>query len=269
MWTADPIRGEVLRIDPATRRVRARIPVPGEARVATGAGAVWALAGDLLYAGDQGPVRLLRIDPATNRVVARIPMRGPAGERFGPLDLQVDGDAVWVVGAAGALRVDPRRNVPDRFVPIAEPARGTVTDGDSVWVLTAAGRLRRLDALTGRVTSEVRVRAPVDARLFWGRDGTLTLIGANAIALLERANGRALWRTTLPGDIRYAIADGDVLWAQVSNDSAAPDQLVRLDAGSGRRLGHVDLPEPGVTGIARVGREVWVATPGGTIVVVR
>ena len=60
-----------------------------------------------------------------------------------------------------------------------------------------------------------------------------------------------------------------MLWAQVSNDSAAPDQLVRLDAGSGRRLGHVDLPEPGVTGIARVGREVWVATPGGRIVVVR
>ena len=116
---SDPRRG--LRIDPATPPRRARIPVSGEARVAAGAGAVWALAGDLLYAGDQGPVRLLRIDPATNRVVARIPMSGPAGKRFGPLDLQVDGDAVWVVGAAGALRVDPRRNVPDRFVPIAEP----------------------------------------------------------------------------------------------------------------------------------------------------
>jgi streptogramin lyase len=269
VWTADPISGEVLRIDPATRRVRARIPVPGEARVATGAGAVWVLAGDLLYAGDQGPVWLLRIDPATNRVVARVPLRSPAGKRFGPLDLQVDGGRVWVIGAAGALRIDPRRNAPDRFVPLAEPVRGTVPDGDRVWVLTAAGRLRELDARTGRVASEARVRTPADSRLFGGRRGTLTLISANAIALLERANGRAVWRTTLPGDIRYAIGDGDVLWVQVSRDSAGLDQLFRLDAGSGRRLGHVALPEPGVTGIARVGREVWVATPGGRIVVVR
>ena len=268
VWTADPIRGAVVRVDPATRRVRARIPVPGEARVAAGAGAVWALAGDLLYAGDKGPVRLLRIDPATNRVVARIPMRGPGGKRFGPLDLQVEGDAVWVVGVAGALRVDPRRNLPDRFVPIARPARGTVTDGDSVWVLTAGGRLRRLDSRTGRVTSDIRTAAPAGSRLFWGRDGTLALVGASQIALLERANGRLLWRTTLPGDIRYAFADGDVLWAQLSRDSAGPDQLVRLDAGSGRRLGHIDLPEPGVAGIAKVGREIWVATPGGRIVVV-
>jgi len=138
-----------------------------------------------------------------------------------------------------------------------------------VWVLTAGGSLQQLDAVTGRVTSEVRVRTPANSHLFWGRNGTLTLIGANEISLLERANGRALWRTTLPGDIRYAIADGDVVWAQVSRDSAGPDQLVRLDAASGRRLGHVALPEPGVTGIARVGGEVWVATPGGTIVVVR
>lgn len=80
--------------------------------------------------------------------------------------------------------------------------------------------------------------------------------------------GRALWRTALAGGVRFSIADGDVLWAQVSRDSAGPDQLFRLEAGSGR-LGHVALPEPGVTGIARVGREVWVATPGGRIVVVR
>lgn len=147
---------EDLRIDPATRRVRARIPVPGDARVATGAGAVWALAGDLLYAADQGPVRLLRIDPATNRVVARIPMRSPAGERFGPLDLQVDGTRC----------------------------------GSSAWP------------------------------------------------------GRALWRTALPGDVRFSIADGDVLWAQVSRDSAGPDQLFRLDAAPAAGSATSPCPSP-------------------------
>jgi hypothetical protein len=270
VWTADPIRGEVVRLDPGRHGVAARIPVGGDAVVATGAGAVWALAGDLLYAGDQGPVRLLRIDPARNRVVARIPMRTPAGEPFGPLELQVARGVVWVVGAAGALRIDPARNVPDRFVRLGDE-RGVVTDGDSVWVLTLGGRLRELDARTGRAVGEVRVPAVPDpgAHLFWGRPGTLTLVTANRIAVLERANGRRLWETALEGDVRHWVADDGALWVHVERAPAAPDRLVRLDAGSGRRTGEVDLPEPGVTGMAVVGGELWVATPGGKLVVVR
>ena len=272
VWTADPIRGEILRIDPGSRRVTARIPVHGEALVRTGAGAVWALAGDLLYGGDKGPVRLLRIDPATNRVTARIPMRTPAGDGFGPIDVQIEGHAVWIVGVDGALRIDPARNVADRFVRLTaggKAARGVVTDGDSVWVLGVDGRLRRLDAATGRTVSDVRVRAPAGSHLFGGRPGTLTLIGANAIALLEPDSGHVLWRSTVDGEIRYSIADGDALWIHVSREPDARDRLVRLDGDSGRRSGGVDLPEPGVAGMARVGREIWVATPGGEIVVVR
>ena len=54
-WAADPVRGEVLRIDPESREVTARVELGGgEVRVATGAGAVWALSGDLLTAGAQG-----------------------------------------------------------------------------------------------------------------------------------------------------------------------------------------------------------------------
>jgi PQQ-like domain len=269
VWTADPIRGQILRIDPATRRVAARIPVHAEAVVATGAGAVWALAGDLLYAGDKGPVRLLRIDPATNRIVTRIPMRTPAGAAFAPLELQIDQGVVWVVGATGALRIDPRRNVADRFVPLGESARGAVTDGDGVWVLALDGRLRRLDALSGRAAGKARVHTTADSHLFGGPPGTLTVIGGEEIALLDRPSGRTLWRKTLDGEIRYSIADDDVLWTVVSRAPAEPDRLVRLDADSGRRRGQVALPEPGVTGMAKVGRDVWVATPGGKIVVVR
>jgi hypothetical protein len=269
VWTADPIRGEILRIDPATRRVAARIPAHGEALVSTGTDAVWALAGDLQYGGDKGPVRLLRIDPASNRVIARIPMRTPSGDGFGPVDLQVDGGIVWVVGVAGALRIDPSRNVADRFVPFEEPTRGAVTDRDRVWVLAADGRLRQLDARSGRAVSTVRVRAPARSHLFPGPQGALTLIGAGDFALLEPASGRVVWRATLHGDIRRWMADGDALWAHVSRDSAGRDQLVRLDADSGRVDGQVDLPEPGVAGMAKVDRDIWLATPGGKIVVVR
>jgi sugar lactone lactonase YvrE len=269
VWTADPIREQILRIDPSTRRVVKRIPVHAEAVVATGAGAVWALAGDLLYSGDKGPVRLLRIDPATNRIVARIPLRAPAGGGFAPRELQVDQGAVWVVGATGALRIDPRRNVADRFVPLGESTRGAVAEGGGLWVLAFDGRLRRLDALSGRAVGGARVRTTGKSHLFGGPAGTLTVVGDDTIALLDRPSGRTLWRKTLDGEIRYSMADDDVLWTVVSRAPIEPDRLVRLDADSGRRRGQVALPEPGVSGMATVGRDVWVATPGGRIVVVR
>jgi hypothetical protein len=274
VWTADPIRGEILRIDPASRRVAARIPVAGEARVAAGAGAVWAIAGEQLFSGVRGPVRLLRIDPTTNRVVARIPMRTAAGDDFGPVDLQIDRGVVWVVGVAGALRVDPTRNAADRFVDLTDETgaetRGAVTAGDSVWALTVDGRLRQFDAATNRAVGEVHVRAQADSYLGWGPPGTLTLIGTDQIARLERASGHRLWATTLSGEIRYWTADDEFLWVgHVSRAPGGRDRLSRLDAESGRRSGHVDLPEPGVAGIAKVGRDIWVSTPGGKIVVVR
>jgi sugar lactone lactonase YvrE len=276
IWTADPIREEILRIDPVTRRVVARIPAGGEARVATGAGAVWAIAGDLLYGGDNGPVRLLRIDPATDAVVAQIPMRTPAGDRFAPVELQIQRGAVWAVGLDGALRIDPRRNAGDLYVPLAGKAgdpRGVVIDGDNIWVLTAAGRLRLYDASSGRATGEVRVDAPAPLYLFGGPPGMLTVLTAkNSLALLERASGEVVWRATLGDDIGWLLFDDGVLWVQytpASDEPGARDRLARLDALTGRRLGEVALPEPGVAGMAKAGRDLWVATPGGKIVVVR
>ena len=70
VWVADIASERLLRLDPRTRAVEARIPLGGEAWVDAAAGAVWALAGD----------RLLRIDPSSNRVVKSIPIarRTPA-----------------------------------------------------------------------------------------------------------------------------------------------------------------------------------------------
>ena len=269
VWAADPIREQVLRIDPASRRVVARIPVGGEARVAVGGGAVWAIAGDLLYGGDNGPVRLLRIDPRTNRAaVARVPLRTPNGDRFAPLELQVDrGGSVWAIGMEGALRIAPR----GRYVPLAGsagPPRGVVADGGSIWALTASGRLRLYDADTGRAAGTVRV--PPALRLLGGPPGLLTLLTAkNGIALIERATGRTVWETQLGDDIGRLLFDGGALWVQYATGPDEGGRLARLDVDGGRRLGDVALPDSGVAGMAKVGRDLWVATPGGTIIVVR
>ena len=123
-WAADPVRGEVLRIDPKSRKVTARVKLGlGEVQAVAGAGAVWALSGDLLTAGAQGAVEVARIDPRTNRVVARTPVRSPQGENLAPLSLMADRDHVWVIGAQGAMRIDPSTNARDRFVAygLADP----------------------------------------------------------------------------------------------------------------------------------------------------
>ena len=114
VWATDPVSSQVLRIDPRTRKVTAHIRLSGEVQAVAGAGAVWALSGDLLTAGAQGAVEVTRIDPHTNRVAARIPMRSPRGDNFAPLFITADDEHVWVIGAAGALRIDPATNVRDR-----------------------------------------------------------------------------------------------------------------------------------------------------------
>jgi len=88
VWVGSNDTSRVIRIDPETYRIRARISVaesPGLFSdlysVRVGAGAVWAARGDRA---------IVRIDPRTNRVVARILLPVP------PHDIAVHGDDVWV-----------------------------------------------------------------------------------------------------------------------------------------------------------------------------
>jgi len=276
VWSADPIHDDVLRIDPRTRRVIARIAVGGEARVAAGAGAVWVVAGDLQYGGAEGPVRLLRIDPRTNRVVAHIPMRTGTGARFVPVDVRIAGRTVWAVGLDGVLRVDPQTDSPDLHIALGTPAgdpRGIVITEEYVWALSAEGRLMRYDTRSGRPSGAQRVHAPVAAYLVGGPSGRLMLLlGRGGLALIDPSDGRIVWRVAAGKDIGWVHGREGDLWVQVlapESSDLAHDQLLRLDPESGRRRGAIELPATGVAGMADVGRDLWTATPGGAVTIIR
>ena len=280
-WFSDPVRGQVLRVDPKTRKVTARIDLAGtaagsrpsvpaappEVMAVAGAGAVWTLAGDLLTSGSQGPVTLVRIDPDTNRVSARIPVRSPQGENFAPLFPRIDGGYVWVMGAQGALRIDPRRNAADRFVRF-EAVRSAVAEGERVWTLTAEGRLRELDARTGEIVHEVAPDISDKEQLIPGPRGLLALAGDTSLRMLDH-DGKEVWRTDLGDVVRACDCDGDSLWASVSKAAPGPDRLVRLDADSGRPTGQVSLRDSDPVAIERVGDETWMLQSGGGVAVVR
>jgi hypothetical protein len=121
----------VLRIDPASARVTARIRVATEEPPAAGTDAVWVVCCGGDTAGSAG--RLVRIDPATSRVVATIPLHGlPDAVGAGP-------SGVWVRGALGPVwRIDPATNRVAATIKIPGglgAAAGRILVGrDGVWV---------------------------------------------------------------------------------------------------------------------------------------
>jgi hypothetical protein len=277
VWATDLSSGNVLRIDPKTRKVVARIPVVGGAGgispdmlVTAGPGTVWVLAGDLQNGGVEGPVRLMRIDPRRNRVVAGIPLTKPSGGTFSPQGVHVGEGVVWVIGTAGALQIDPASNTPQRYVPIGGAARGVVAAGDALWVLGLNGRLRQVDARTGRTVRTVRVPVTTGTFLAGGAPGPLMLVDHGHLSAFDPTNGRVLWRAPFEASLRLAAPGrNDTLWVFLDRTPERRDRLVRIDAGTGRRTGQVDVSEPGAAGLAQVGRDVWLASPDGRITVIR
>src|SRR6266511_3696607 len=98
VWLAEPFAEQVVRIDPANRRVVDRIPAGAATNLAVGQGAVWMVS-------SRG---LLRIDIGEQRVVAAV----PASELRLTLLVTTGGGAVWAAGWNSVARIDPGRVAP-------------------------------------------------------------------------------------------------------------------------------------------------------------
>ena len=61
---------------------------------------------------------------------------------------------------------------------------------------------------------------------------------------------------------------GDELWIHAVGD-ASPDRMLAFDLETGATRSATRLPEFGATGAARVGDELWVATPNGKVMVIK
>jgi hypothetical protein len=157
-------RNRLVRIDPVTRRVTARIPVRGSPfYVAARGDAVWVTGNsrphdDVLY----------RVDPRKERVVATIPL---PGYYAGPM--AADRRGLWLLASnrqatrRWLVRVNARNRVVRRTpLDVVDPAQVTVGQG-FVWLV--ALRLGRRDSLPGdvlrfdpranRVTARIKARA--------------------------------------------------------------------------------------------------------------
>jgi outer membrane protein assembly factor BamB len=263
VWLSETNHGQVLRVDPRTRRVIARIPVGSEVGLAVGKGSIWATPREAGVPGD-----LMRIDPRTNRVVARIPMRAPDGTPFGG-GFAVVARRVWVISGTSLLAIDPARNRPVRGVELggSYQVTGAFLRNGELWLTRGDQTITRFDATTGRRLGRLSWRAPAGGYVF-PFAGQVIEVASGSVALADPATGRPLWRTRLGTQVGGADVAGGRVYVMGQNGSGARDALWALDPRTGRVIGTLTVPVFGVVGSAAVGRDLWLLSAAGRAVVV-
>lgn len=173
VWVMTDKAGTLTRIDPATNKAVAEIPVaPGSYAVAFGDDAVWVTSTEQSV--------LTRVNAHTNVVEEVIPV-GPR-----PRFLAVGEGAVWTInqGDGSISRVDVKTNKVVATIEAGIPGNGgeiAVGDG-SVWVTSFEYPLTRIDASTNKVVQQ-----------FHGEGGDAVRVGLGSVWLsnLRAAN---VWR---------------------------------------------------------------------------
>jgi len=200
----------LVRIDPATDRITATIPIqPGH--VAANGDAVWVTGRGVLE----------RIDPATNAIVTEVVMPG------GVSAIAATSSDVWAVvieaSSGGTLvRVDQATNEIVAEIPLGPQVTGyqdqVLVGAGSVWVLGARWNETRNEEYGGDLirvdpsTNKIAARIPVD--------GFQMAVGEEAV-----------W-VKFPQDGVFDSADEIWLWTKVDMANDEPSPPFRLDAGT-------------------------------------
>jgi PQQ-like domain len=264
LWISDSVAGDVVRVDPDTRRVLARIPVGSAQNIATQA------VGDELWVRSQRDTVVQRIDPATNAVRARFQPRTPDGRMFASLEMVTAGTNVWAAGDEGALRLDPRTGAGLEVVgpPSRDSQALTIAVGDGhLWMLRTNGEIQRFDATTGASQGTLPPGLGGDFIAAYGRD--LIVAAGNTVVRLDGSTGRTLWERSI-GERLNAITEGDgLIWVHTTSAAGERDRVTAIAGDSGKTVTSAALDAFASTGMAVVGDELWVDTAAGETLVLR
>jgi putative pyrroloquinoline-quinone binding quinoprotein len=265
VWLSDTNAGDILRVDPRTRKVIKRIHVGSEAVLAASNGSMWAIPSQAGVAASP----LMRIDPRTNTIVARIPMRSPGtNEPFlGRFLLPGPGTRMWAIGGTGMLAIDTARGRPVREVDL--PGGFQIIDA-GIWagqlVITRADRsIVRYDGITGRRLGRVAWQAPNGFLIHYADKAVK--VGLKTVSLADPTTGKPLWRTRIGTELNQAdVLDGR-LFVEGSNGATSRDVLWELDVHTGRVIGSRTVPGFSVLNLFHVGHEIWMTTADGHVIV--
>ena len=275
VWAADIKNLDVLRVDPRTHEITARIHTGGDTNafggdpiLNSGAGAVWAVA---RAPSSDGGHRVLRIDPETNRVTARVTL--PARQAPIVYDLQIADGRPWVVTTAGAIEIDPATAQPSRFVAIDQPAgepgpMWAIIAGKELWILTRSSTIDRYDLGSGRRVASDPVPVAGAQGVVPTDEGPLYFRSVGVLTLVDDA-GKTDWQREVGNTTSPPFVMGGTVWVHASDTAAGRDSLVELDLRSGRPRSSTGLPEFGISGFTVVGDDLWLSNPSGHVMIVR
>ena len=225
VWVGDATDGTVTRIDPVTRKVVKTIGIGAPAiDLATGLGSVWAATG--------GFGTIVRIDAALGAVEDRIAL-GKASDPIVPAasSIGVGDGRVWVGAFRGLVRIDPLTGKIVRRIDLGDsPGLRLAVRNDAVWASIITRRAKRVDAISGQLTTEfysgVFVAAlAADREAVWLAGGD-----RGQLWKIDPVTGSTLL-TSSAGSGAYAIALGaGSVWI-----ASWPDRrLVRVDQATGQ-----------------------------------
>jgi streptogramin lyase len=257
LWISEFEDRQVVRLDPRTGRVLARVPLgEGAPRIAGDDRSVWAR-------GD----RLWRIDPRTNH--ATTPTGGPTGPELAVSD----GDA-WVnnrhyLSGESVDRITPTGDIVRR-IPFRLPAQVAV-GGRWLWVAGDDGTIARIDQRSGHTEHRWPRLAPggtdeATRTLFADARGAWVLSPQGQIIRLE--GDRVVRVLPIDDTVKPIMAPAaDALWV-VTSDDPRNAAIERIDPRSGRVTATVELGKHYPRALVPAPGGLWVVAGDGTVVLV-
>jgi class 3 adenylate cyclase len=239
-----PVKDFVVKLDPATGRIAARIPVErNPVALAAASGSIWVVNGD---------ETISRIDPVSGKVVSTI----EAGSD--PRAIAGDEESIWVLQlrAHKAIRIDAGSNRILKSVSIEGRPRELAVDRGSVWIvvdgLCPGGSptgcipvaVQRIDTRRNEVVDRVLIPGVSQLQQSGSGEGAQLNIAAagNAVWLgtetgllvrIDQATGSITKRVKLGIAVGDIGLHGEHLWVAAFG---TPGTAFLFDAATGKRL---------------------------------
>jgi hypothetical protein len=288
VWVAEQAdegdgEGTLLRMDPATGELVARVPVDsvpawewGGGGLAVGNGSVW-IAGSIPSPDEAtsetagSDAALFRVDPVANQVVETIPLGGDFAA-----DVAVTADGIWAnifrgQQEAELVRVDPTTLQVVARIPLASSyVRDVLTAGGYVWVqenpvhgstVGSDSSLEKIDPATNEVVATV----DAEAAKFGVFEGDIWALTGKGFVRIDVGSEEPVGDPSPAGDPRFGAnlaADSDGLWFTTDNPTQEDGlaTISRFLPSTGEVDASVTLPPETQTPIAMAvaGDSLWV-----------
>ena len=162
LWFWDDTAGSIVRVDVATDRAVATIPIGDPNATPYGTPKAITANEQTVWVSDDVNHAVARIDPATNKIVERIALdkiADPAVARpVSPFGLALDREVLWVsdFDQGLVLRIDTKTKRVTLVVSNVDHPEGIAVGLGSIWVVEhRLGSIARIDPATGKVVATI------------------------------------------------------------------------------------------------------------------